>query len=534
MIPLQSSPQSPLVVAPRVQLLAAFERPYEQAVAAARTCYSGAGVMTADQVSGVGLPADKQAARAELRDRIAASTYKAGHHTVLQHGHVSFALDGVSRQLVWSLLHAHPFYNSEQVSQRYVEVKAERAAIPLLPAEADRVYRACLQRQMDDYKRLMALLEPHAEARYFEVFKARAKKPEKWLGAIHKRAQEVARYVLPVATHTWMVHTISVLTLLRYWRLCEEPDAPAEARFVVGEMMRQVLQLDPLLAKLHVDPLPPDLLPAAQRQLRGPNFALQRQQAAEFDAELGGRTSLLVDRFAGNERRVADAVREVLGVPRAAMADGEAISLALDPAHNPLLGESLQTGVHQKIGRALHAAHYLFKKKLSHAADSQDQRHRMTPASRPLVLGYLSDEPDFVTPQLVAEAGGEVLAVYHASMEATWQSIAELRALGVTPEWQAYLLPNAVAIRFSESSDLQALRHKHAMRLCWNAQEEIWRASVDEAAQIFAVEPQIGARLLPPCSVRFAAGMRPICPEGDRYCGTPVWLLPAEQWRRTL
>ncbi len=534
MNPLQTHPQSPLVAAPRVKLLAAFERPYEQAVAAARTCYSGAGVLTVDQVSGVGLPADKQQARVDLRDRIAASTYKAGHHTTLQHGYLSFALDGVSRQFVWSTLHSHPFYNSEQVSQRYVEVRAERAAIPLLPPAADTVYRNCIERQLADYKQLIGLLEPHAEARYFEVFRARGKKPEKWLPAIHKRAQEVARYVLPVATHTWMVHTISLVTLLRYWRLCEEPDCPAETRYVVGEMVRQVLALDPLLGRLEVDPLPHDLLPAALRLGKGLDPARQRQMAAEFDGELAGRTSLLVDRFADNPRRVADAVRLVLGLPRGDLDDAAAVALALDPAQNRLWGESLQTGVHQKLGRALHAAHYLFHKKLSHAADSQDQRHRMAPASRPMLLGYLGDEPDYIVPQLVQEAGGEVAAAYHQSMQRTWEAIGQLRALGVEAQWQAYLLPNAVSIRFSESADLQALRHKHAMRLCYNAQEEIWRASLDEAAQIRAAEPAIGRHLLPPCSVRFAAGVRPICPEGDRYCGTAVWLLPAEQWRRTL
>ena len=32
-----------------------------------------------------------------------------------------FILDNVSRLAIWSFFHAHPFYNSEQVSQRYVD-----------------------------------------------------------------------------------------------------------------------------------------------------------------------------------------------------------------------------------------------------------------------------------------------------------------------------------------------------------------------------------------------------------------------------
>lgn len=534
-MPATANPSPFASAAPRVHLIAAFERPYEHAVAAARTCYSGSGIVSADQASGIGLDPERQAKRIELRDRIAASTFKAGHHTTLQHGHVSFGLDDVSRQFVWSFLHAHPFYNSEQVSQRYVEVRPDRVSVPVLAPPSDAIYRACVQRQMEDYQALIRLLEPVAAAQYFQVFPARGKHPERWQGAVHKRAQEVARYVLPVATHTYLVHTVSVLTLLRYRRICEEPDTPAEARFVIEEMCRQLFELDPLLAKFEVEPLPAESLPAARfvRDHRHDPL-LHQARIEEFDAELAGHTSILCDRFGDNQRRVADAVREVLGLPRSHLTDADAINKALDAKENPLLGDALNTTTHTHLGRCLHAAHYAFKKKLSHAADSQDQRHRMTPGSRPLVHAYLGSEPDYVTPRLVQHAGGEIEALYRTSMARTWAAIAELRAQDVDPQWQAYLLPNAVSIRFTETSDLLALRHKHMMRLCYNAQEEIWQASMDEAAAIAEAEPFIGRHLLPPCGVRFAAGVRPYCPEGDRYCGTPVWTLPRSAWTRIL
>lgn len=521
--------------APRVELIAAFERPYEHAVAAARTCYSGSGIVSADQASGVGLEATRRQLRIEQRDRIAASTFKAGHHTTLQHGHVSFGLDHVSRHFVWSFLHSHPFYNSEQVSQRYVEVRPERVAVPVLPEPARIVYEACVQRQMAEYRQLIALLEPVAAVQYFQAFPARGKHPDKWQGAIHKKAQEVARYVLPVATHTYLVHTVSVLTLLRYRRLCAGPDTPAEARYVVGEMCRLLFELDPLLEKFEVEPLEENALPTGDLLAwHGGDLRLRQAMIAEFDAELGGRTAILADRFGDNQRRVADAVREVLGLPRAHLADAQAIAIALDPARNKLLGDTLNTTTHDKLGRCLHAAHYAFKKKLSHAADSQDQRHRMTPASRPTLLAYLGEEPDYVVPRLVTHAGGPIERLYRESMERTWAAVANLRDLGVAAEWQAYLLPNALSLRFTETSDLLALRHKHMMRLCYNAQEEIWQASVDESAAIVAAEPLIGQHLLPPCGVRHAAGVRPYCPEGDRYCGTPVWLLARTAWDRVL
>jgi hypothetical protein len=72
------------------------------------------------------------------------------------------------------------------------------------------------------------------------------------------------------------------------------------------------------------------------------------------------------------------------------------------------------------------------------------------------------------------------------------------------------------------------------MRLCYNAQEEIWQACLDEALQIRAAEPAIGRWLLPPCSVRQLAGRKPFCPEGERFCGIAVWRLQPADYRRII
>ncbi|HVE65969.1 MAG TPA: FAD-dependent thymidylate synthase, partial [Thermoanaerobaculia bacterium] len=136
-------------------------------------------------------------------------------------------------------------------------------------------------------------------------------------------------------------------------------------------------------------------------------------------------------------------------------------------------------------------------------------------------------------PMLVPEVP-EALALYEETMRGTWDAIGELRRRGVPDEFAAYLLPNAVAIRFTESADLLNLHHKFAMRLCYNAQEEIWRASLDEAMQIRDVNPRIGPWLLPPCTLRHHAGVRPVCPEGDRFCGVVVWRIGAAEYKRAL
>src|SRR5204862_6830195 len=61
-----------------------------------------------------------------------------------------------------------------------------------------------------------------------------------------KRAIETARYVIPIAAFTSMVHTISGIVLHRLHRMANSGDAPYETRQVIGEMVRQVSEWDPL------------------------------------------------------------------------------------------------------------------------------------------------------------------------------------------------------------------------------------------------------------------------------------------------
>jgi thymidylate synthase ThyX len=522
--------------APSVTLVQAFRRPFDGAVAAARTCYSAGGIVSPEEVAGDGLGIEVQEKRRARRDLLAQDLYEAGHHTTYQHAHFQFALRNVSRQFVWTFLHSHPWYNSEQTSQRYVEVKSGSLAIPPLSQAALDLFLQAAGMQMAAYRELTRLIQPVAAEAFFGTFRGRRSQPERWAGAIGKRAMEVARYVLPIATHTTLYHTISAITLFRYRRLASSMDAPSEQRLVVDEMVRAVLDHDPGYAAVLEDPIPLEETPEFEALQRlSPSFqadsSVSRRFRAEFDASLGGFVSRLVDRKGRSEELLASSVREVLGVPADLLCDDDAIALALDPAANPLLGEALNLTSHAKLTRALSHPSYTFRKKLSHAADSQDQRHRMTPASRPLLHAYLTDEPDVITPKLLlGSAAAEKL--YLETVEKTWDAVRGLRSLGVPDEFRAYLLPNAVALRFTESADLSALRHKLAMRLCFNAQEEIWQASLDEALQIREVEPRIGSHLLPPCGHRLRAGKKPICPEGPRFCGVPVWKLDPSDYDR--
>jgi len=243
--------------------------------------------------------------------------------------------------------------------------------------------------------------------------------------------------------------------------------------------------------------------------------------AREFDARLAGRVSLLTDYSPHAPRVIADAYRAVLGLTESACRDEEAIDRLLNPARNSYRLETLNIGVHAPIMRALQHANFTFAKKISHTADSQDQRHRMVPGSRPLLMLTDTRSPDFVIPMLIA-GNSRAREVYESAMADAWAAKNELLDRGAPREIALYLLPNAKAIRLVETGSLLHLLHKWTMRTCFNAQEEIYQASMEEVEQVRAALPSLGRYLGPPCYIR-AGIATPICTEGSHFCGVKVW-----------
>src|SRR5579863_5208124 len=289
---------------PRVTLRNAFAHPYDSAIAAARTCY-------APRLIGPEEITDKQ------RVQIGASTFYGGHHTVYQHAHFEFGLENVSRQFVWSFLHAHPFYNSEQQSQRYVRLDHALAYLPpempgFGPAERA-IYEGAIARAWGYYQELTALLRGDAREILSDIWHigpmSHAKRVQKVDRQAEKRAIEVARYVLPVAAATTMVHTLSGIVLHRLWRMQAASDTPAESRAVVGEMVARVRELDPQFfdrfdnAPMQQEEMPEWSLAAAASGYAPANVSGESADSGsrgdafsrEFDARLAGRVSVLTD-----------------------------------------------------------------------------------------------------------------------------------------------------------------------------------------------------------------------------------------------
>jgi thymidylate synthase ThyX len=495
---------------PVVTLRTAPASPFDGAIAAARTCYS-------PRVIGTTEVTDKQ------RDTIGTLTFDAGHHTVYQHAHFEFGLENVSRQFVWAFLHSYPFYNSEQSSQRYVKLKEPRAFVPPIGGEALDVYETAILRAWERYSELSALLKDDALSILKELRYVRASTSPERLKQIErdaeKRAIETARYVVPIAAFTSMVHTVSGIVLHRLWRMVNTSDAPTEARAVVGGMVRLVKEWDPLFfEKVGLGPICDDNI--AEAQFPRPRESGDRFAAA-FDERLNGRWSRLRASSSDAETIVADAVRSVFGLDSGDMTDEDALDRVLNPARNRYRLDVLNVSYHSPLMRALHHATYVFEKRLSHTADSQDQRHRMVPASRPLMTFADTSQPDYITPRLIAN-NARARAVYGCAMREAWTAKNRLLELGVPLEFALYVLPNAKTLRFIESGSLLALLHKWTLRTCFNAQEEIYLASMDEISQVRAVHPRIGKYIGPPCVIRNGL-ISPRCTEGSHFCGVPVW-----------
>jgi len=508
---------------PRVTLRNAFAHPFDSAIAAARTCY-------APRLIGPEEITEKQ------RVNIGAATFHSGHHTVYQHAHFEFGLENVSRHFVWSFLHAHPFYNSEQQSQRYVRLDRAQAYVPPLSLffdeKAKLAYEQSIARAWTYYRELSAILVADTRSILNDIWHigpmSHPKRLQKIERSAEKRAIEIARYVLPVAAFTTMVHTLSGVVLHRLWRMSAASDTPSESRAVIGEMVALVKAIDSqFFDRFGTAPLEemPEWSGSSLNGHNGeavPHSLSAEDFSREFDARLEGKTSRLVDYSPRAPRIMAEAYRAVVGLTEAQCSDSDAIDRLLNPARNPYRLETLNIGVHAPMMRALQHANYTFAKKISHTADSQDQRHRMVPGSRPLLTLSDTRRTDYITPFLLAN-NPRAKELYDRAMHDAWAAKNDLLDRGVPAEISLYLLPNAKAVRLVETGSLLHLLHKWTMRTCFNAQEEIYQASMDEIAQLRQVHPELSRYIGPPCHLR-AGITTPICTEGSHFCGVKVWL----------
>ena len=229
--------------APKVELLRYFEKPFDFSISAARTCYSPRVINTTEITE-------------DQKKRIGSGCFEGGHHTVFQHATFSFGLENISRQFVWSFLHSHPFYNSEQSSQRYVRLNEIKATTPPIEgAENLKLYKKAITRSWETYNQLSEILLGDVIKIHEEIFNRKVT-DEKEKKKLSKKAIEIARYVTPLAAHTSMVHTLSGLTLYRLHKVINTLPTQWEQRIVIGEMINAVKKADPDFFMFVQDPIP--------------------------------------------------------------------------------------------------------------------------------------------------------------------------------------------------------------------------------------------------------------------------------------
>lgn len=512
---------------PTIKLINIFKDPLANSVATARTCYSNKPIEV-----------DSVLSNPEQMYSIAQSTYDAGHHTTLQHTYVQFLLSGVSRHFVWAVLHDHSNYNSEERSQRYVKMRPDSAIEPIFETEkAQAAYKSKTQELFQVYEKLTLLLAPIVAEEYYGIFPSREKKDsakytDTYSPDVLKKAQEVARYVLPIGTHSNLYHTIPLVTLLRLNRMCFQNEVPEEAYAIIQEMVAQVLAVDPSLAKILQEPLA--MGETFEWKHADFNSAIcitkPKDFYTKFDSNFSGdyKYSKLVSYDPNAQTVLADCFNELFGY---SYDEKDAIKSLMSPAYDRLMGEKMNVMMHSKLGQCLKNVSYTFKKKLSHTGDSQNKRHRMVSGVR--MPMYFPAEPDYMIPDLIKKSP-EALELYCNTLNSLWADM-HRHFVGIeSPTLFMYLMPNAVQVRLTESGNLMDLWHKYKMRLCYNAQEEIWRSAVEEVQQIKKVHPYIGHMLLPPCTIRKMGGVKPFCPEGKRFCGVPVWNYGVDSFQRVI
>jgi flavin-dependent thymidylate synthase len=437
-------------------------KPTDVAVGSARSCYFGKHIIT-----------PQEAAKWDKKNELLDSIFKAGHHTTLMHYHFTFLIEGISRLLIWRMLHSHPFYNSEQVSQRYAKMKPENFTYP---KECDKKeWQKYYEEMFYYYELLIEKLTPEIE-KILPKFKKKEAK---------KRAQEFARYLLPLGMNAHLYHTVNVITALRYISAAKVmPEARDEAIEFAEKIEKEMLKIDKDLAPL--------IEFAKEEKAVFPKIEIEKIKKAKNIKEKVKVFDIVDYDFDLNEN--------FAGVMRLS---------------SMLFDESILGSFNSYI-------------KLSLSADAQNQRHRRSPALRPKLEDIY--KRDYYIPGVIK---GEVKKIYEEAINKSYDFFEKQRdVLGFSQA--AYALLNAHNIEIVEHDDFNEFAHKAQMRLCYNAQEEIFDIVYEQVKQLKEAGVRAAEKFLPPCAVRYKQNIKPYCPEGERFCGVKVWKLDFEDYKRLI
>lgn len=474
---------------------------FNTALAAARTCYSGKNILPDDCV-------DFKSGKDLLLN-----IFKAGHHTVFQHTTFTLHISNVSRHIVWRLLHSHQHYNSEQISQRYVD--GNKMSFVKIPCDSDNMEKhdniSYNKKIMEYYNKINTELT--------SVFKSIL--PTHLKDNASKKAQEIARYVLPQSMSVTMYHTVDLLTIFRYIAFSKyTPECTNEAiRF--SQLLR-----DAVLAEC---PDFEDIIKYCE--------TLQ----AEFPNDTEARNNSYLKTFENTvfsriNRNYFETENKINYGPCIIYNMTQPLYYSVNKNYSNILSPFK---IFSDPGITGSFSTYMY---ISLSCDAQNQRHRMSPGYRPLIdYGFLNDnhvlenQIYYVPSILLLEENKHILYIYKECMQYMYEYVKHRKDLGDTR--LAYYLPNAHRVRVITRDDFSNFIHKTQKRLCNTAQEEIANCVTEQLAQLADMDVDMMeefkdyfiSKLMRPCEYRKLNNIMPYCPEGSRYCGRKPWSTIAEK-----
>lgn len=225
----------------KVTLVAHTENPEKVVAASAKLCYSQLG---AEELMD-SLSEDKT-------EKFLNKLVEIGHESPIEHVSFSFAVEGVSRVLTHQLVR-HRLASYSQRSQRYVsEGEFDYIMPPEIKGnlEAEKIYIETMENDRKAYDDLAEkLYEGHLKDYMLENKVKLEDIKKKDLNALHKRAFEDARYVLPNACETKIMISMNARSLKHFFnvRCCNR--AQWEIREMANLMLAEVKKVAPNLFK---------------------------------------------------------------------------------------------------------------------------------------------------------------------------------------------------------------------------------------------------------------------------------------------
>ena len=210
----------------KVTLIAHTPEPEKTVAAAAKLCYSPAGIDTVMD----GLTPEKTRSFLTMLGDL-------GHESPIEHASFTFGIEGVSRSLLAQITR-HRIASYSVQSQRYVrENRFDYVLPPQIEAEpeARAEFIAAMEAAQASYERIAAILTEKRRAENL----ARGMEERAAARAAEKTAIEDARFVLPGACDTKMMVTMNARALHNFFRhrCC------ARAQWEIRECARQMLAL---------------------------------------------------------------------------------------------------------------------------------------------------------------------------------------------------------------------------------------------------------------------------------------------------